>query len=265
MAALAVLAAAAAAVSWDAQYVLVASVKHNAPIAALEAGIPDVGAVIFAALGIALALHGRHALRPRVLNLACIAISLVMNALASAPGWHDLAIWVMPAGTYALASDTLIGVVRSWVIATARTAVSAEYEATPLAVLGGVLLWLLRLVLAPRSTLGGLRYWVLAECPVAPGPRAVAGTAAVKSRDSLPQLRTSKSAASVRGRRPGKQARMIALAHERHDLATIPLKRVSEIANAIADEISLSPGTARRVLLAHVRAVQANHRQEAAL
>ena len=88
MCALAVLAAAAAAVSWDAQYVLVSSVKHSAPIAALEAGIPDVGAVIFAALGIALALHGRHALRPRVLNLACIAISLVMNALASAPGWR---------------------------------------------------------------------------------------------------------------------------------------------------------------------------------
>ncbi len=63
--ALAVLAAAAAAVSWDAQYVLVARARHAPVIAALEAGIPDAGAAVFAALGIALALHGHRALRPR--------------------------------------------------------------------------------------------------------------------------------------------------------------------------------------------------------
>jgi hypothetical protein len=104
MIALAVLAAAAAAVSWDAQYVLVKTVKHTPAIAALEAGIPDVGA-----LGIALALHGKRAIRARTLNVACVGISLAMNALASAPGWRDLAIWVMPSAVYALASDTLIG------------------------------------------------------------------------------------------------------------------------------------------------------------
>ena len=32
-----------------------------------------------------------------------------MNALAAGHGWRDLAIWVMPAAVYALASDTLIG------------------------------------------------------------------------------------------------------------------------------------------------------------
>ena len=121
MLALAVLAVAAAAVvSWDAQYVLVRAVKHNPAVAALEAGIPDIGAVIFAALGIALALHGRRAVRARTLNIACVGISLAMNALASAPGWRDLAIWIMPSAVYALASDTLIGVVRAWVIARAR-------------------------------------------------------------------------------------------------------------------------------------------------
>ena len=120
MAALAVLAAAAAAVSWDAQYVLVSHVKHTPAIATLEAGIPDVGALIFAALGIALALHAKRAIRARALNLICVGISLAMNALASAPGWRDLAIWVMPSAVYALASDTLIGVVRARDIALAR-------------------------------------------------------------------------------------------------------------------------------------------------
>ena len=55
MAALALLAAAAAAVSWDAQYVMVHEVKHSPVIAALEAGIPDAGALIFATL--ALRIH----------------------------------------------------------------------------------------------------------------------------------------------------------------------------------------------------------------
>ena len=117
MAALALLAAAAAVVSWDAQYVMVATVRHTPAIAALEAGIPDAGALIFAALGIALALHGRRALRPRALNLACVGLSLAMNAMAAGPGWRDTAIWVMPAAVYALASDTLIGVVRAWALA----------------------------------------------------------------------------------------------------------------------------------------------------
>jgi hypothetical protein len=110
--ALAVLAA-AAAVSWDAQYILVLAVKGFPAIAALEAGIPDVGAVIFAALGIALALHGRRAVRVRALNVACVGISLAMNALAATAGWRDLAVWVMPSAVYALASDTLIGVIRA--------------------------------------------------------------------------------------------------------------------------------------------------------
>ena len=171
---LALLAAVAAAVSWQAQYVLVLSVKHARAIAALEAGIPDAGAVIFAALGVALALHGKRALRPRVLNAACIGISLAMNALAAARGWRDLAIWVMPAGVYALASDTLISVVRASVLARQRAdgRALADDGSDLLAALGGVTLWLLRLVLAGPSTLRGFRAWVIEECPVAPGRKA---------------------------------------------------------------------------------------------
>ena len=67
--------------------------------------------------GIALALHGRRAIRARALNLAAVGTSVFMNAIAAAPGWRDLAIWAMPPVAYALASDTLIGVVRAWAIA----------------------------------------------------------------------------------------------------------------------------------------------------
>ena len=261
MAALAVLAAAAAAVSWDAQYELVQAVKRVPVIAALEAGIPDVGALIFAALGIALALYGRRAIRPRSLNVACVGISLAMNALAASPGWRDLAVWIMPAALYALASDTLIGVVRARAIARSRqTGQSlAEDDATPMAIVGGLIMWLLRMTLAPPSTLRWFRRWALEECPVAPGRKAPPAAAISKQptrragRPPAPPATIRPAAAS---RKPGKQARMLALAAERHDLATIPLKQVSKVANQIAAEVSLSPGTARRVLLAHVRAVQ---------
>jgi len=180
--ALGVLAAAAAVVSWDAQYTMVRSVKHAAVVAALEAGIPDVGAVIFAALGVALALHGRRAVRPRMLNAACVGISLAMNALAAGHGWRDLVIWVMPAGVYAVASDTLIGVVRAWAFARQHRSGLADEGPGLLATVGGGALWLLRLTLAPPSTLKGFRDWVITDCPVAPGrsPGQLAELAAVR-------------------------------------------------------------------------------------
>ena len=114
---------------------MVDATRHLPAIAALEAAIPDAAALVFACLGIALALHGRRAIRPRALNLAAVGTSVFMNAIAAAPGWRNLAIWAMPPIAYALASDTLIGVVRAWALARHReldVALAAE-EATPLA------------------------------------------------------------------------------------------------------------------------------------
>jgi len=114
---LCVLAAAAAAVSFTAQCRMAQGTRHLPAIAALEAAIPDAAALVFACLGIALALHGRRALRARALNLASVGTSVFMNALAAEPGWRNLAIWTSLPVAYALASDTLIGVVRAWALA----------------------------------------------------------------------------------------------------------------------------------------------------
>ncbi len=253
---LALLAVAAAAVSWQAQYVMIRDVKHAAVIAAIEAAIPDAGAVIFAALGVALALHGKRALRPRVLNAACIGISLSMNALAAGHGWRDLAIWVMPAAVYAVASDTLISVVRAWVLARQRADGGGLADDGPdlLAALGGVALWLLRLALAGRSTLRGFRGWVIEECPVAPGRRAApalpAPPATTTAQARPPRRRARKAGA------PTKRDLLIQRAQERRDLASMPLGEVSKLASALATEMGYSPGTARRELARHVRALQ---------
>ena len=96
---LCLLAAAAAVVSFTAQYRMVDATRRLALVAALEAAIPDAAALVFACLGIALALHGRRAIRARILNVAAVGTSVFMNAIAAAPGWRNLAIWAMPQGS----------------------------------------------------------------------------------------------------------------------------------------------------------------------
>ena len=61
----------------------------------------------------------------------------------------------------------------------------------------------------------------------------------------------------VRRDGPAKRDRMIELAGQRRDLATMPLGEVSRLASAVAAEIGYSPGTARRELVRHVRELQA--------
>jgi hypothetical protein len=166
------LSGAAAAVSFAAQYRLVYAARHLAAAAALEAAIPDAAALVFACLGVALAVHGRRAFRARLLNAASAGTSVLMNLIAAAPGWRDLAVWAMPPTAYALASDTLIGVVRAGAVTRHREAADRSGDASLLAAAGGLALWLLRLAMAPASTLSGFRAWVIEECPVAPGRRA---------------------------------------------------------------------------------------------
>ena len=267
---LGLLAVAAAVVSFEAQFRMVLAAKHLAPIAALEAAIPDAAALVFASLGIALALHGKRAIRARVLNVGAVATSITMNLLAAGAGWRDLAIWVMPPIAYALASDTAIGVIRAYAIARQRelSEALAEDETTPLAILAGVALWMLRLILAPPSTLGGFRRWVVECCPVAPGRRVLPADTGVAA---LPAAPTPGSAAITstdppkpprpRGRRgASKTARFLALVADRHGpLAGIDPAKVSRICADLAPEVNLHPGSARAALLPLVRAAQNGH------
>jgi len=250
---LGVLALAAAAVSFDAQFIMVRAVKHLTAIAGLEAGIPDVGSAIFASLGIALSLRGKRAIRARALNVLCVGVSLGMNALAAAPGWRDLAIWIMPSAIYALASDTLIQVLRAWVISRRRELEDTD-ETTPLDILGRLILWNLRLILDPGGTIHGFRTWVLECAPVAPGrvaeienrkPKAIANPNRPKARK--PRALTADT----------KRARFMALVGQRHGpLVSIDPAHVSKISAELAPEIGYDAGSARRELAKAVKAVQ---------
>ena len=267
-----VLAAAAAAVSYQAQWRLVYRDKHQTGVSYIQAAIPDLGSLVFACFGIALALHGKRAIRARSLNLACVGLSLAMNAFAAAPGWRDLAIWVMPSAVYALASDTLIGVVRAYVIARHQRLhqALAEDETTPLQLAGAVLLWLLRLAWAPPSTISGFHRWVKslpAAPPVRPPAPLLGDRAAAAARpavtDAAPAAvdgpaRERRAVTDRRGRRGGtKQQQFLTLVIARYGpLTGFDLNAVSRAAAELAPEAALHPGTARKILRAHVLAAQ---------
>ena len=97
---------------------------------------------------------------------------------------------------------------------------------------------------------------MIEECPIAPGR-----TASTAHPAPLTVLTTSEQAARPQRRRradgkPGKQDLLIALAAQRHDLPRLPLNRTARIAAQIGAEVNLHPGTARRVLRAHVQSLQ---------
>jgi hypothetical protein len=149
----------------------------------------------------------------------------------------------MPPVAYALASDTLIGVVRTWAIAGQHPdSTEAGDTATPLSALGRLVLWLLRLTLAPASTLAGFRAWVLTQCPVTPARRAAPPVTATPP-GRLPTLQP------VGVPRETKTARFLSLVTERHgSLAAVPLAATAQIAADLAPQVDLNPGAARTAL-----------------
>jgi hypothetical protein len=250
-------AVAAAAVSYEAQWRLVYRDKHELGVSYIQAAIPDLGSLVFACFGIALALHGKRAIRARLLNVLCVGISIAMNVLAATGGWQGLAVWVMSPVIYALASDTLIGVVRAYVIARQKRLheALADDGVTPLQIVGAVLLWLLRLVWAPPSTLKGFHRWVK-SLPAAPPVR----------QQVLPNLRPAvkgpkrerPAIPNSRGPRTGtKQEQFLTLVIARYGpLTGFDITAVSRAAAELAPEAQLHPGTARKILRAQVLAAQ---------
>ena len=257
-------AVAAAVVSYEAQWRLVYADKHQAAVSYIQAAIPDLGSLVFACFGIALALHGKRAVRPRLLNVLCVGISVAMNALAARPGWAALAVWVMAPVIYALASDTLIGVIRAYVIARQKRLreALADDGITPLQLVGAALLWLLRLALAPPSTVKGFHGWVK-SLPAAPPLRAA--PTSTRSAVNAGRAKPVKGPARVRPaittggdtREGTKQQQFLTLVVARYGpLTEFDLSAVSRAAAELAPEAELHPGTARKILRARVLAAQ---------
>jgi hypothetical protein len=250
------LAAAMGVVSWHAQYAFIFSVKHQQVASALEALGLDCGAVVFSILGIALARTGRRAVIERALVCVCAAWSCAMNAAgADLSSPRSVGAFVMPPVLFAITSDRLVSVIRRIALGPAA---DAESQRSAWRTGGLAVLYAVRLAAAPVSTVRGGRLALLQATPM-PGP-------ATSAAETQSLLANEAARPDARGRsRDGmsKAHQLITLASERHDLGTFPLEKVARLATELAVHIGYHPGTARRVLLAHVRQLQAQHAMSA--
>jgi hypothetical protein len=243
------LAVAMGVVSWHAQYAFIFSVKRERVASALEALGLDCGAVVFSILGIALARTGRRAVIERALVCVCAAWSCAMNAAgADLSSPRSVGAFVMPPVLFAITSDRLVSVIRRIALGPAA---DADAQRSAWRTGGLAALYAARLAVAPASTVQGARLALLQATPV-PGPEASAGET-----HGVPGKEQTRRSTPGRQRGMSKAGQLIRLAGERHDLATIPLEKVSRLATELAGDIGYHPGTARRVLLAHVRHLQA--------
>jgi hypothetical protein len=237
------------AVSFAAQYEYVLRERHQHIASLIEAGALDVGLIIFSLLALGLARAGLPAKVERGAVIACAIGSAVMNyAAADVTSPRSVLAYCMPPVFLAFVTDRTVRTVQRHVLGMAEGrspwAVLGTTVARILRVAGIGALYGLRFLVATPSTCSGVRRAILAATPL---PEAVAVEPERPHRERKP--------GSGRGRGPGKTARLVALAKERHgDLARIPLSDVSKIATAIAPEVGLHPASARTALLGAVRA-----------
>src|SRR6516164_5901784 len=191
---LAVLAAAAFYVSFRAQYTFMFGVKHQFAPALIEALIADVAMVVCSLLALGMACAGQSAKVARLLLVVFAGLSAGMNYLAAdGASFRSVAVYVMPPAVFAVCTDQVVSVVRRFGLGISEDSAWTGLGRFAVAVArlsGVVVLYGLRLVLAPAETAGGLRKMVLAAAPIPqPGPRQAAPGAVLETtQEALPEI-----------------------------------------------------------------------------
>lgn len=230
-------------VSFSAQFAYVFGIKHQGAPAVIEALSPDLAMVILSTLGIGLALAGKASKAERFLIISFAGLAAGMNyAAADSGNWRSVVAYTAPPVVLAVITDRVISVIRRHVLPD-----DAESAWTPagrvlvavarLAAL--ILLYLLRAVLAPRSTLGGLRRMVLNAAPVPAPPVKVISLTEVPPIDPPVTEPAELAGASKKAR--------LAWWYER-DADYGNRSAVAAAARRLAPKVDLSEGTARAYL-----------------
>jgi hypothetical protein len=190
---LAVLAAATFYVSYKAQFTFMFGVKHQFAPALIEALIADVAMVVCALLALGMACAGQSAKVARLLVVVFAGLSAGMNYLAAdVASIRSVAVYVMPPAVFAVCTDQVVSVVRRFGLGIQEDSAWSMLGRVALAAVklsGAIMLYSLRLVLAPAETARGLRTMVLAAAPIPqPGPlQAAPGTVPGTTPKALPE------------------------------------------------------------------------------
>lgn len=266
-----ILAIALYVVSINAQWRYVMDVKHNDAISWIEAASLDGGMAVFTLLALGLSRAGQAARIERLFIVACALGSAAMNyeAASTADLKSGLAYTVPPLFLTAVV-DRTVSVIRRHYL--------GDEAASAWSQIGRFVLYALRLLIAPPSTIAGLRRALLKRTPVPAKPAPTSQPAETRGQtltelpgigptSRWPRVAANDSAAlpakphgnakprprSPRPRSTGKQQALIKLATEKYGLADLPLDEVSRLATSLAAEVDLHPATARRVLIARAR------------
>jgi hypothetical protein len=167
---LAVLAAATFYVSFRAQFTFMYAVKHQDLPALIEALIADVAMVVCSLLALGMACAGQSARVARLLVVVFAGLSAGMNYLAAdVSSFRSVAVYVMPPAVFAVCTDQTVAVIRRHGLGIAEDSAWAVLGRVVLAaarLAGVIVLYGLRVVLAPAETARGLRRMVLAAAPI---------------------------------------------------------------------------------------------------
>ena len=230
---LGLLAAGLFVVSLAAQYRYVLNVKHQAIPSIIEAIGLDAGMVIFSLLALGLARAGQSARIERALIIACALGSAAMNyAAADVASARSVAAYCMPPVFLAIVVDRVIAVIRRHVL--------GDGERSAWSALTMVALYALRCVLAPPSTAGGMRRWILAATPL---PAAIEPPEVLVIEPPKDEVKEPAELADA-----SKKARLTWW-YER-DAAYGDRGQASAAASRIAPVVGLSAGTARAYIYA---------------
>lgn len=238
------------AVSLKAQFAYVMAVKHDDPMAWIEAIALDAGMAVFSLLALGMARAGQSARVERLFVAACAIGSAAMNlAAADTTSARSVLAYIMPPLFLAGLVDRVVAVVRRHYLGDDAALAWAGTGYACLAALrlsGVIMLYAMRAVIAPRSTCAGLRLLIIRAAPVPEREpkRAKASVAAVErktDRRHRPEATSPRSGS--------KTARFLVLVEERYGpLSQFPLASVSRVCAELAPEVDLNAGAARTAL-----------------
>lgn len=165
-------------VSFDAQYQVVFTARHQDVASIVEALLLDLLMITFTLLALGLSRAGKSSRTERALILACAAASAWMNvADADTASPRSIAAYAVAPVALAVVVDRVVAVIRRHVQASEEPSawtVLARTLAAAARLTGTILLYTARFALAPPSTASGLRRRLLAAAPLpeiaAPAP-----------------------------------------------------------------------------------------------
>ena len=220
--------------SFTAQYTYILAVRRQDAASAIEALLLDLLMIVFTLLALGLSRAGQAARAERALILACAAASAYMNvSAADLASPRSVAAYAVAPVALAVAVDRVVAVIHRHVLADEEPSAWVTLGRAAVAaagIVGLVLLYSLRFVLAAPETARGLRRMVLDAAPLPPRAEAPAP-------ETIGPPRT-------------KKATLLALYRAHPDYGD--RSRASRVAAELAPRAGLQAGTARTYLYAEL-------------